>query len=159
MTTNGSRLAIICAASALGLRTLWFGSGLGLGSNDRIEQLQKRFLGKWAKVSSSECDRLYPDQIEFRGATFLGSKGRSRSRCLILMHRERGGSPARSLDIGRVASSAVVVHLSTNCWTKNELRSHRRHQSHGTSGRLGSLFFPTAAFRGSPSSWLEPGKC
>lgn len=32
-------------------------------------------LGTWRKISSAECDRQYPDEIEFREATFLARKG------------------------------------------------------------------------------------
>ena len=35
------------------------------------------FEGKWQKVSTSECGNLYPDEIEFFGARYLGRKGRS----------------------------------------------------------------------------------
>jgi hypothetical protein len=31
--------------------------------------------GTWRKVSSKDCDRQYPDEIEFRDATYLGRKG------------------------------------------------------------------------------------
>jgi hypothetical protein len=33
------------------------------------------FIGRWQKISSAECDRRYPDEIEFREATFLARKG------------------------------------------------------------------------------------
>ena len=32
-------------------------------------------VGTWRKTSSAECDRQYPDEIEFREATFLARKG------------------------------------------------------------------------------------
>src|SRR4051812_14610427 len=35
------------------------------------------FEGKWRKVSTSECGKLYPDELEFFGARYLGRKGRS----------------------------------------------------------------------------------
>ncbi len=31
--------------------------------------------GTWQKISSEECDRQYPDEIEFREATYLARKG------------------------------------------------------------------------------------
>jgi hypothetical protein len=31
--------------------------------------------GTWQKISSSECDGQYPDEIEFREATYLAQKG------------------------------------------------------------------------------------
>jgi hypothetical protein len=30
--------------------------------------------GTWRKISSAECDRQYPDEIEFREATYLARK-------------------------------------------------------------------------------------
>lgn len=37
------------------------------------------FEGTWRKSESSECDRRYPDEIEFREATFLARKGPEQS--------------------------------------------------------------------------------
>ena len=31
--------------------------------------------GSWRKIPSDPCDRLYPDEIEFKEATYLGKKG------------------------------------------------------------------------------------
>lgn len=31
--------------------------------------------GRWVKVSTSNCDRQYPNEIEFREATYLARKG------------------------------------------------------------------------------------
>jgi hypothetical protein len=31
--------------------------------------------GTWRKISSQGCDRQYPDEIEFREATYLARKG------------------------------------------------------------------------------------
>jgi hypothetical protein len=33
------------------------------------------FVGRWQKISSADCDRRYPAEIEFREATFLARKG------------------------------------------------------------------------------------
>ena len=32
-------------------------------------------VGTWRKTTSSECDRQYPDEIEFRETRFLARKG------------------------------------------------------------------------------------
>lgn len=32
-------------------------------------------VGTWRKTSSADCDRQYPDEIDFREATFLAQKG------------------------------------------------------------------------------------
>jgi hypothetical protein len=31
--------------------------------------------GTWKKIEQADCDRQYPDEIEFREATYLGRKG------------------------------------------------------------------------------------
>lgn len=33
------------------------------------------FVGRWTKVTSSDCDRRYPAQIEFRETRFLAQRG------------------------------------------------------------------------------------
>jgi hypothetical protein len=33
------------------------------------------FIGSWRKISSQPCDQRYPDELEFREATYLGRKG------------------------------------------------------------------------------------
>jgi hypothetical protein len=33
------------------------------------------FVGRWSKVTSSDCDRRYPAEIEFRETRFLARKG------------------------------------------------------------------------------------
>lgn len=33
--------------------------------------------GKWQKVSTSDCAKAYPDELEFLEARYLGRKGRS----------------------------------------------------------------------------------
>jgi hypothetical protein len=50
------------------------GSTLGPPINDEEEM---GLIGKWQKVSSPECAKAYPDEIEFFEARYLGKKGRS----------------------------------------------------------------------------------
>jgi hypothetical protein len=37
------------------------------------------FAGTWTKIDSAECDRQYPEEIEFRDATYLARKGPGQS--------------------------------------------------------------------------------
>ena len=41
-----------------------------------IEEIRKNLVGKWKKTATTECARLYPDELEFHElATYLGKKG------------------------------------------------------------------------------------
>jgi len=42
-----------------------------------LHEDEMSLIGKWQKVSSPECAKAYPDEIEFFETRYLGKKGRS----------------------------------------------------------------------------------
>jgi hypothetical protein len=40
-----------------------------------MEVGDRSLIGRWEKLPGSDCDRAYPDTIEFFEATYLGAKG------------------------------------------------------------------------------------
>jgi hypothetical protein len=43
---------------------------------ERRDNQHVSLVGTWRKVASTDCDRRYPEEIEFREATFLARKAR-----------------------------------------------------------------------------------
>jgi len=70
IASSFGNIAILLSLTSLGAAAMAASAGRGAGKPGLFE-------GKWRKVSVSECGKLYPDEIEFFGARYLGRKGRS----------------------------------------------------------------------------------
>jgi hypothetical protein len=51
-------------------------TGSTRGPNKGIDEMEKSLVDNWKKLSTAECDKHYPDELEFHElATYLGKKG------------------------------------------------------------------------------------